>query len=169
MSECTVGQATGNIFPHILTVSTEIPQTFAYPEGSFAYNRTNHLPDAIMGKLKRLPNIASELIDRWIEDTAFHSSPTIILQSRHFLQAKEMYAPGLIERLFQILDVHPYHAILGLGELVSPLPFGKELAGDLAGIVSAWKEWGRDGQLRLGSSGMVSKFAVDAVERDEPY
>jgi hypothetical protein len=82
-----------------------------------------------------------QLLEQWVDQTAFQSSPTIILGSQCLSEAKRLRGDKLVIDLLELLDRHPYHAVLGLSELVSPLPFGEELAGNVYGQVEAWKEW----------------------------
>jgi len=129
-----------------------------------AYSFDPHWLMVILKPQKRtVAEVTKVLLDKWVADTVFHSSPTIIKRSGYFQEARSYPTDWVINALLPLLDSYPYHAILGLAELVGPLPFCDEFAGDMDGLVRSWKEWGNDRNIERGRAGLVSEFKVDGM------
>jgi len=68
----------------------------------------------------------------------------------------------MTRHLLDMLDTNPYHAVLGLGEVVKSVSMDEELDGDLEGLVDAWRDWGRD-EFADDAAECISEFSDYAV------
>jgi hypothetical protein len=107
------------------------------------------------------------LLDQWFMETAFHSSPSIILKSEAYRSAVEMRGSAIVEDLLSMIDDAPYHCILALSQHVKPWPFSDEESADLEVLCKKLKLWGQERDGGHGFDGLgeqLSEFETYSVE-----
>lgn len=152
---------------NVMTVPIAIGSVIPTQPPDIAYDQTNTSGVIVAQAFRQNESmLCQELVAHWLDETAFHSSPTLILRSEYFQRSKALGNELLIDQLLPLLGNHPYHAIIALGDLVEPLPFGEELAGDLDGQVKAWKDWASEQRSEGSNTEMVSEFDYHGVGGD---
>lgn len=113
------------------------PIAFAYNE-DWAVSTSSVSKASSQGKTDALRQL-----ELWVEETAFFSSPTSILESERYVRAREQFGHGIVQQLLNLIDEEPYHAVVALGDIVQPPPFSKSNLESISALANAWKQWGQ--------------------------
>ena len=97
-------------------------------------------------KTEELEATFNELAERWLKDTAYHSSSASIVKHSAYQRIVELgdaALPLIFRELEQgpVMMVHWMHA---LRDITGVTPVPKELWGKVEKMTNIWLEWGRE-------------------------
>lgn len=98
----------------------------------------------------KLPRLFNTHFKKWVEETEFYSSPSMIKNNKNFLsllQLGKMAIPYAIDRLKN--DATPrVHFFILLSSLTRANPIGDDIRGDIKKMKTAWIKWAKEQNIK---------------------